>query len=60
MSGIVISVIRTLVSFILLVLLALGIGKHINAHKNHFSFALSITIGSQIEKMGFNTHLRFT
>ncbi len=51
---------RTSASFILLVLLTFGIGKHINSHKNHFSFALSITIGSYVANMGFDTNLKFT
>lgn len=50
---------RTSVSFIILVLLTFSIGKHINPHKNHFSFALSITIGSFIANMGFDTNLKF-
>ncbi|WP_099364236.1 DUF421 domain-containing protein [Fredinandcohnia onubensis] len=50
---------RTGVSFIILVLVTFSIGKHINPHKNHFSFALSITIGSIIANMGFHTKLPF-
>ncbi|MCS0543671.1 DUF421 domain-containing protein, partial [Aeromonas veronii] len=50
---------RTGVSFIILVLVTFSIGKHINPHKNHFSFALSITIGSFIANMGFDTKLQF-
>ncbi|KKK37482.1 hypothetical protein WQ57_13635 [Mesobacillus campisalis] len=53
------SILRTVISFILLILITLVIGKHINAHKNHYNFALSITIGSYIANMGFNTKLGF-
>ncbi|MDX8343578.1 DUF421 domain-containing protein [Rossellomorea sp. YZS02] len=60
MEGVLISILRTLLSFILLILVTLIIGKHINSHKTHYSFALSITIGSLIANMGFNTHLHFT
>ncbi|MFI8686988.1 DUF421 domain-containing protein [Rossellomorea sp. NPDC077527] len=60
MDGILFSIIRTIISFMLLILVTLVIGKHINSHKTHFSFALSITIGSLIANMGFNTHLDFT
>ncbi|MGI8314396.1 DUF421 domain-containing protein [Halobacillus mangrovi] len=50
---------RSLGSFVLLVVVTLFTGKHINAHKNYYSFALSITIGSFIANMGFNTKLNF-
>lgn len=60
MEGLIIPIIRTVVSFMLLILVTLVIGKHINSHKNHYSFALSITIGSFIANMGFNTHLHFS
>lgn len=60
MGDILIPIVRTGVSFILLVLVTLIIGKHINSHKNHYSFALSITIGSYIANMGFDTHLKFS
>jgi uncharacterized membrane protein YcaP (DUF421 family) len=59
MDAMVESVLRTVISFILLILITLVIGKHINAHKNHYNFALSITIGSYIANMGFNTKLGF-
>lgn len=51
---------RTTFSFILLVLATLLFGKHINSHKNHYSFALSITIGSLIANMAFNHRLQFS
>ncbi|RDU38291.1 DUF421 domain-containing protein [Neobacillus piezotolerans] len=50
---------RTLTSFVLLVFVTLVIGKHINSHKNHYSFALSVSIGSFIANMGFHTNLKF-
>ena len=59
MEDTIIPIIRTGFSFILLVLVTLLIGKHINTHKNHYSFALSVTIGSFIANMGFDTKLNF-
>ena len=54
-----IPILRTVVSFMILILVTLAIGKHINSHKNHYSFALSVTIGSFIANMGFDTNLKF-
>ncbi len=54
-----IAIARTLFSFIILILVTIILGKHINIHKNHYSFALAITIGSFIANMGFNTKLNF-
>jgi len=59
MEDTIIPILRTGVSFMLLILVTLAIGKHINSHKNHYSFALSITIGSFIANMGFDTNLKF-
>ncbi|WP_347318381.1 DUF421 domain-containing protein [Rossellomorea sp. RS05] len=59
MEGFVITLSRTIISFILLILITSIIGKHINSHKNHYSFALSVTIGSSIANMGFDTNLKF-
>ncbi|KHE66853.1 hypothetical protein LD39_20570, partial [Halobacillus sp. BBL2006] len=59
MEDLIIMVSRTLGSFVLLTVVTLIIGKHINSHKNYYSFALSITIGSFIANMGFNTRLNF-
>ncbi|MDP4084967.1 MAG: DUF421 domain-containing protein [Bacillota bacterium] len=53
------SILRTSLSYILLLALTLFWGKQINSHKNHFNFALSITIGSYIANMGFDTNLKF-
>jgi uncharacterized membrane protein YcaP (DUF421 family) len=44
----------------LLIGVTLFCGKQINSHKNHFNFALSVTIGSYIANMGFDTNLAFT
>lgn len=59
MDEVLIAVVRTLISFLLLVIVTLAIGKHINSHKNHYSFALSITVGSCIANMGFDTNIDF-
>ena len=59
MEGILIPVLRTVASFVLLIVITAAIGKHINAHKNHYNFALNITIGSFIANMGFNTNLNY-
>ena len=54
------SVIRAIVSFILLLVVTFFIGKHINSHKNYYSFALSITVGSIIANMAFEVKLNFS
>jgi uncharacterized membrane protein YcaP (DUF421 family) len=59
MDGVIVPVLRTAVSFLILVIVTYAFGKHINSHENHFNFALSITIGSFIANMGFATHLKF-
>ncbi|MFC7371920.1 DUF421 domain-containing protein [Fictibacillus iocasae] len=51
---------RTTASYLLLLILTYFIGKQINAHKNYFSFALSITIGALVANMGFNVKIPFT
>lgn len=53
------SIIRTIISYLLLMILTLFWGKQINSHKNHFNFALSITMGSYIANMGFDMNLKF-
>lgn len=52
-------ILRTVGSFMILILVTLAIGKHINSHKNHYGFALSVMIGSFIANMAFNTNLKF-
>ncbi|WP_045522203.1 DUF421 domain-containing protein [Neobacillus niacini] len=59
MLDILIPILRTSASFIILIFVTLSFGKHINTHKNHYSFALSVTIGSFIANMGFDTNLKF-
>ncbi|WP_059170732.1 DUF421 domain-containing protein [Bacillus sp. FJAT-27445] len=53
------SIIRTAVSFILLLIILALFGRQINAHKNHFNMAMAITIGSLIANMGFNINLDY-
>ncbi|MEI2664148.1 DUF421 domain-containing protein [Rossellomorea sp. LJF3] len=60
MDGVLIPIGRTIISFLLMIMVTLVIGKHINSHKNHYSFALSITVGSFIANMGFDTGLNFS
>ncbi|MDP4086967.1 MAG: DUF421 domain-containing protein [Bacillota bacterium] len=60
MNEILQSILRTSLSYILLIGVAAFCGKQINSHKNHFNFALSVTIGSFIANMGFDTNLAFT
>lgn len=50
---------RTMTSFIVLIIITIIAGKHINSHKNYYSFAFSITIGSLVANMGFNTKINF-
>ncbi|RHW35715.1 DUF421 domain-containing protein [Neobacillus notoginsengisoli] len=59
MDNLLIPIVRTAGSFILLLVVTFAIGKHINAHKNHYSFALSVTIGAFIAHMSFHTSLKF-
>lgn len=59
MDEILFAVIRTVVSILLLMVSSLWFGKQINAHINLYNFALSITIGSFIANMGFDTNLKF-
>lgn len=53
------TIIRTIVSFLILMLVSLWLGKQINSSINHYNFAMSITIGSFIANMGFDTNLHF-
>jgi len=59
MNDFLIPILRTSVSFILLLFVTFSIGKHIGSHKNYYSFALSVVIGSYIANMGFDTALSF-
>lgn len=53
------SILRTGISFIILMLVSVWIGKQINSHNNHYNFGLSVTIGSFIANMGFDTKINF-
>jgi uncharacterized membrane protein YcaP (DUF421 family) len=53
------SIFRTGISFIILMLVSVWIGKQINSHNNHYNFGLSITIGAFIANMGFDTNINF-
>ena len=59
MEDILLSLLRTFVSFIILSITTFLIGKQINTHNNHFTFAMSIIIGSFIANMGFDLKLKF-
>lgn len=60
MDDILITAVRSIISFIVLLLVTFTVGKHINSHKNHYSFALSVTIGSLIANMAFNLDIKLT
>ncbi|MDN3015398.1 DUF421 domain-containing protein [Paenibacillus sp. BSR1-1] len=53
------AIIRTCISYIVLMVVSLWVGKQVNSHTNYYNFALSITIGSFIGNMGFDTNLHF-
>ncbi|WP_027409677.1 DUF421 domain-containing protein [Anoxybacteroides tepidamans] len=59
MEDILHSAVRTVISFVLLMLITFFIGKQVNSHKNYFSFALSITLGSFVANMGFDVNINF-
>ncbi|MGZ4160258.1 MAG: DUF421 domain-containing protein [Neobacillus sp.] len=59
MENVLYTVIRTVISFILLMFITFLIGKQVNPHKNYFSFALSIILGSLVANMGFNLSIKF-
>ena len=54
------AVLRTCFSFLILLTVSIWIGKQVNSHNNHYNFALSVTLGSFIANMGFDTNLKFT
>ncbi|WP_413298833.1 DUF421 domain-containing protein [Bacillus sp. 1P10SD] len=56
----IIAVLRTCFSFLILLTVSIWIGKQVNSHNNHYNFALSVTLGSFIANMGFDTNLKFT
>lgn len=53
------SILRTVVSYFVLMTVMLWIGKQVNSHTNYYNFALSVTLGSFIANMGFDTNLKF-
>jgi len=59
MEEVVYTILRTVVSILILMVCSLWFGKQINAHINLYNFALSITIGSFIANMGFDIKLNF-
>ncbi len=59
MEDIIHTIIRTAISFILLMLLTFFVGKQINSHRNYFNFALSITLGSFVANMAFDINIKF-
>lgn len=59
MENLIITISRTCISFLILMMVSLWIGKQVNSGNNHYNFALSVTIGSFIANMGFDTYLKF-
>ena len=59
MHHILLSILRTGISFFILMVIALWIGKQVNSKNNYYNFALSMTIGSFIANMGFDINLPF-
>lgn len=59
MNELFISILRTAISYILLLAVTYLFGKKMTTHLNYHSFAVSITIGSIIANMGFETELKF-
>jgi uncharacterized membrane protein YcaP (DUF421 family) len=59
MEAVIISIGRTTIAIVLLLMVAYHFGKQIGTHKNYFTFALSITLGSFTANMGFDLHLKF-
>ena len=53
------TIVRTTISYILLLVITYLFGKRMITHLNHHSFAVSITIGSVIANIGFDTNLKF-
>lgn len=60
MEDIISSILRTVVSYFVLMTVMLWIGKQVNSHTNYYNFALSVTLGAFIANMGFDTNLHFT
>lgn len=58
-ESIIVPMVRTFFSFFILLTVSIWIGKQVNSRNNHYNFALSITLGSFIANMGFDTYLKF-
>ncbi|MDQ1145654.1 uncharacterized membrane protein YcaP (DUF421 family) [Bacillus sp. SORGH_AS 510] len=58
METLIIPMLRTGFAYLLLLAVSIWIGKQVNSHNNHYNFALSITLGSFIANMGFDTYLK--
>ena len=54
-----ISILRTVASFLILMIVTLWLGKQVNTKLNYYNFALSITVGSFVANMGFDYNLHF-
>jgi len=59
MEEVVFTILRTVVSILILMVCSLWFGKQINSHINLYNFAFSITLGSFIANMGFDIKLNF-
>lgn len=59
MEEVVYTILRTVVSILILMTCFLWFGKQINSHINLYNFAFSITLGSFIANMGFDLKLKF-
>jgi uncharacterized membrane protein YcaP (DUF421 family) len=53
------SIVRSFTAFLVLMLVAIWLGKQVNSHKNYYNFALSLIIGSFMANMGFDTNIKF-
>lgn len=59
MHNVLISILRTSVSFFILMAIAVWIGKQVNSKNNYYNFSLALIVGSFIANMGFDTKLPF-
>jgi uncharacterized membrane protein YcaP (DUF421 family) len=54
-----ISIVRTVISFFILMIVSLWMGRRVNSKNNHYNFAIAVIIGSFIANMGFDYDLSF-
>ncbi|WP_245640472.1 DUF421 domain-containing protein [Neobacillus massiliamazoniensis] len=54
-----ISIVRTVVSFFILMIVSLWMGRRVNSKNTHHNFAIAVIIGSFISNMGFDYNLSF-